>query len=158
MAMLEAGVFAPDFTLKDQKGNEVRLSQFRGKKVVVYCYPKDLTPGCTREACAYAGLSSQFDADNVVILGISKDSVASHEKFAVKHNLPFILLSDENKEVLEAFGVWQEKKMYGKVSMGVVRSTFVLDEDGKIIKVFKRAKPDTNAQEALDFIRNYQKV
>ncbi|WP_369683891.1 thioredoxin-dependent thiol peroxidase [Succinatimonas hippei] len=156
--MLEAGVFAPDFTLKDQKGNEVRLSQFRGKKVVVYFYPKDLTPGCTREACAYSGLSSQFDADNVVILGISKDSVASHEKFAVKHNLPFILLSDENKDVLEAFGVWQEKKMYGKVSMGVVRSTFVLDEDGKIIKVFKRAKPDTNAQEALDFIRNYQKV
>ena len=94
MAMLEAGVFAPDFTLKDQKGNEVRLSQFRGKKVVVYFYPKDLTPGCTREACAYSGLSSQFDADNVVILGISKDSVASHEKFAVKHNLPFILFSE----------------------------------------------------------------
>ena len=158
MAMLEVGTIAPDFTLKDQNGADVSLSQFQGKKVVIYFYPKDLTPGCTREACAYAGLNPQFDAENIVVLGISKDSVASHEKFALKHNLPFILLSDENRVVLEAFGVWQEKKMYGKVSMGVVRSTFILDEEGKIIKVFKRAKPDTNAQEALDFIRNYQKA
>ena len=158
MAMLEVGTIAPDFTLKDQNGADVSLSQFQGKKVVIYFYPKDLTPGCTREACAYARLNPQFDAENIVVLGISKDSVASHEKFALKHNLPFILLSDENRVVLEAFGVWQEKKMYGKVSMGVVRSTFILDEEGKIIKVFKRAKPDTNAQEALDFIRNYQKA
>lgn len=152
--MLEVGSKAPDFTLKDKDGNDISLSSFLGKKVVIYFYPRDNTPGCTRQACAYAKLYDEFKANDIVVIGISKDSTASHVKFADKYELPFILLSDEQKEVLQAFGVWQEKKMYGKVSMGVVRSTFILNEQGEIIKVFKRAKPDLNAQEALDFIKS----
>lgn len=147
--MLEAGMKAPDFTLCDKDGKEVSLSDFLGKKVVLYFYPKDNTPGCTRQACAFAGAYAQFKAKNVEVIGISKDSVASHIKFAEKYNLPFILLSDPERKAIEPYGVWQEKKLYGKVSMGVVRTTFIIDENGNIEKVMKKVKPDTNAAEIL---------
>ena len=140
---------APDFTLKDKDNNDVSLSDFRGKKVVLYFYPKDNTPGCTRQACAFAGLYSEFEKRGVVVIGISKDSVVSHLKFAEKHDLPFILLSDPDLEAINAYGVWQEKKMCGKVSMGVVRTTFIIDEDGYIEKTMEKVKPDTNAEEIL---------
>ncbi len=147
--MLEKGNIAPDFSLKDKDGNSVSLSDFLGKKVVLYFYPKDNTPGCTRQACAFAGAYGEFSKRNVVVIGISRDSVASHEKFAQKYNLPFILLSDPEREAIEAYGVWQEKKLYGKVSMGIVRSTFIIDENGIIEKVMPKVKPDTNAAEIL---------
>ena len=146
--MLEVGVKAPDFTLKDKDGKEVALSSFRGKKVVLYFYPKDNTPGCTRQAGAYAG----FKERNVEVIGVSRDSGKSHAGFAAKHDLPFILLSDPELTAIQAYDVWKEKKLYGKVSMGVVRSTYVIDEDGVIEKVFEKAKPDTNAQEILDYL------
>ncbi|MGN0688490.1 MAG: thioredoxin-dependent thiol peroxidase [Oscillospiraceae bacterium] len=147
--MIEAGAKAPQFTLKDKDGREVSLSDFLGKKVVLYFYPKDNTPGCTRQACAFAGAYDAFKQKNVEVIGISKDSVASHEKFAQKHGLPFILLSDPELEAITAYGVWQEKKLYGKVSMGVVRTTFIIDEQGNIEKVMPKVKPDTNAEEVL---------
>ena len=147
--MLDIGTQAPNFTLKDKDGNTVSLSDFVGKKVVLYFYPKDNTPGCTRQACAFAGLYEEFKARNVQVIGISRDSVASHEKFAAKYSLPFILLSDPELEAIEAYGVWQEKKLYGKVSMGVVRTTFVIDEAGRIERIMPRVKPDTNAAEIL---------
>ena len=143
---------APDFTLKDKNGNDVSLSQFIGKKVVVYFYPKDNTPGCTRQACAFAGAYDEFRNKNIEVIGISKDSVASHLKFAEKHSLPFILLSDPELDAIQKYGVWQEKKLYGKVSMGVVRTTFIIDENGIIEKVMPKVKPDTNAKEILDNI------
>ena len=152
MAFLEENTKAPDFCLKDQEGREVRLSDFRGKKVVLYFYPRDNTPGCTREACAFARLKGEFDKYNTVILGLSKDNEQSHMRFALKHELPFTLLSDPEHQVLELYGAWQEKKLYGKVSMGTVRSTYLIDEEGTIIKIFKRAKADTNAQECLDIV------
>ena len=147
--MLEIGMKAPNFTLKDKNGNDVSLSDFIGKKVVLYFYPKDNTPGCTRQACAFAGAYKQFEAKGVEVIGISKDSVASHIKFAEKYDLPFILLSDPERIAIEAYGVWQEKKMCGKVSMGVVRTTFIIDEDGNIEKVMPKVKPDTNAADIL---------
>ena len=147
--MLTVGMKAPDFTLKDKDGNSVSLSDFIGKKVVVYFYPKDNTPGCTRQACAFAGAYEEFRAKGVEVIGISKDSTASHVKFAEKYDLPFILLSDPELEVIKAYGVWQEKKLYGKVSMGVVRTTFVIDEEGKVERVMPKVKPDTNAAEIL---------
>lgn len=147
--MLEVGAKAPDFTLQDKDGNNVSLSDFRGKKVVLYFYPKDNTPGCTRQACAFAGAYRGFTEKNVEVIGISKDSVASHVKFAEKYSLPFILLSDPELIAIKAYGVWQEKKLYGKVSMGVVRSTFVIDENGFIERVMPKVKPDTNAAEIL---------
>ena len=148
--MLTTGMKAPDFTLTDKDGNAVSLSDFVGKKVVIYFYPKDNTPGCTRQACAFAAAYGEFKAKNVEVIGISKDSVASHVKFAEKHSLPFILLSDPELEVIKAYGVWQEKKLYGKVSMGVVRTTFIIDETGKIAKIMPKVKPDTNAAEILE--------
>jgi len=147
--MLEAGMKAPDFTLKDKDGSDVRLSDFAGKKVVLYFYPKDNTPGCTRQACAFAGAYEEFKTKDAVVIGVSKDSVASHVKFAEKYELPFILLSDPELEAIQAYGVWQEKKLYGKVSMGVVRTTFIIGADGTIEKVMNKVKPDTNAAEVL---------
>ena len=147
--MLEIGMKAPDFTLKDKNGNDFTLSSLLGKKVVLYFYPKDNTPGCTRQACAFAGAYKQLEAKGVEVVGISKDSVASHVKFAEKYDLPFILLSDPDRVAIEAYGVWQEKKMCGKVSMGVVRTTFIIDEDGNIEKVMPKVKPDTNAADIL---------
>lgn len=149
--MLEVGTKAPDFLLKDKDGKDIRLSDYLGKKVVVYFYPRDNTPGCTRQACAFAAAYDGFRKKDIVVIGISKDSAASHEKFAAKHNLPFILVSDPELEAIKGFDVWQEKKLYGKVSMGVVRSTFILDENGVVEKVYKKAKPDTNAEEILAY-------
>lgn len=147
--MLNIGSKAPDFTLLDKDGKAVSLSDFLGKKVVLYFYPKDNTPGCTRQACAYAGAYKKFAEKGVEVIGISKDSVASHIKFAEKYELPFILLSDPERKAIEAYGVWQEKKNYGKVSMGVVRSTFIIDERGNIEKIIPKAKPDTDAADIL---------
>lgn len=150
--MLEINTKAPNFTLTDKDGNSISLVDFKGKKVVLYFYPKDNTPGCTRQACAFAGAYDEFKNKNAVIIGISKDSVASHQKFADKYNLPFILLSDPELEAIKAFDVWQEKKNYGKVSMGVVRATYIIDEDGIIEKVMPKVKPDTNAAEILEYL------
>ena len=150
--MLETGMKAPDFSLPDKDGNTVRLSDFRGKKVVLYFYPKDNTPGCTRQACAFAASYEQFKAQDATVIGISKDSVASHLKFTQKYALPFILLSDPELQAIQAYGVWQEKKLYGKVSMGVVRTTYIIDEQGCIEKVMPKVKPDTNAQELLAYL------
>ena len=150
--MLEVGMKAPDFALPDKRGVSVSLSDFLGKKVVLYFYPKDSTPGCTRQACAFAQNHSNFEDKNVVVIGISKDSVASHLKFAEKYELPFVLLSDPELQAIQAYGVWQEKKLYGKVSMGVVRSTYLIDEQGMIEKVMPKVKPDTNAAEILAYL------
>ena len=151
--MLEVGMKAPDFTLLDKRSNSVSLSDFLGKKVVLYFYPKDSTPGCTRQACAFAQNHSNFEDKNVVVIGISKDSVFSHLKFAEKYELPFALLSDPELQAIQAYGVWQEKKLYGKVSMGVVRSTYLIDEQGMIEKVMPKVKPDTNAAEILEYLQ-----
>ena len=150
--MLTIGIQAPDFTLFDKDGNAVSLSHFLGKRVVLYFYPRDNTPGCTRQACAFAGAYKEFEARGVVVIGISRDSVASHQKFATKYELPFILLSDPDRVAIEAYGVWQEKKNYGKVSMGVVRSTYLIDAEGKIEAVMPNVKPDTNAAEILEML------
>ena len=150
--MLEIGMKAPEFTLNDKDGNAVSLSDFLGKKVVLYFYPKDNTPGCTRQACAFAAAYESFKSNDVVVIGISKDSVTSHQKFARKYDLPFILLSDPELAAIQAYGVWQEKKLYGKVSMGVVRTTFIIDENGNIEKIMPKVKPDTNAAEILAYL------
>ena len=147
--MLQIGMKAPDFTLPDKNGNPVTLSSLRGRRVVVYFYPKDNTPGCTRQACAFAANLAEFEKRGITVIGISKDSSASHQKFAEKYNLPFILLSDPDRVAIEAYGVWQEKKMAGKVGMGVVRTTFIINEDGLIAAVMPKVKPDTNAQDIL---------
>ena len=151
--MLTAGIKAPDFSLSDQHGNTVSLADYAGKKIVLYFYPRDNTPGCSRQACAFAGAYEDFKTMNVAGIGVSKDSVASHVKFAEKYSLPFILLSDPELQAIQAYGVWQEKKNYGKVSMGVVRSTYIIDENGVIEKVMPKVKPDTNAAEILEYLR-----
>lgn len=150
--MLEVNTKAPDFALQDKDGSTVRLADFLGKKVVLYFYPRDNTPGCTRQACAFASAYEGFKAKDVVVIGVSKDSVASHQKFAAKYELPFILLSDPELQVIQAYDVWKEKKMYGKVSMGVVRSTYIIDEQGMIEKVMPKVKPDTNAADVLAYL------
>lgn len=150
--MLQPGCKAPDFTLPDKDGNLVSLCDFRGKKVVLYFYPRDNTPGCTRQACAFASEYDAFLQGGVVVIGISKDSTASHQKFAQKHQLPFLLLSDPSLTAIQAYDVWQEKKLYGKVSMGVVRTTYIIDETGTIEHVVPKAKPDTNACEILTYL------
>lgn len=154
--MLETGMKAPDFSLPDKDGNTIRLSDFLGKKVVLYFYPKDNTPGCTRQACAFAASYEQFKTQDIVVIGISKDSAASHLKFAQKYDLPFILLSDPELQAIQAYGVWQEKKLYGKVSMGVVRTTYIIDEQGNIEKVMPKVKPDTNAADILTYLAGEQ--
>ena len=151
--MLEKGMKAPDFSLSDKDGNKVSLSEFLGKKVVVYFYPKDNTPGCTRQACAFAEAFEEFRNIDAIVIGISKDSVSSHVKFAEKYNRPFVLLSDPEHEVIEAFGAWGEKKNYGKTYFGTVRSTFIIDENGIIEKVMPKVKPDTNAAEILEYLK-----
>ena len=156
--MLEVGTKAPDFTLPDKEGKMVSLSDFAGKRVVLYFYPKDNTPGCTRQACAFAGAYEAFRELDAVVIGVSKDSVASHQKFAEKYGLPFILLSDPELSAIQAYGVWQEKKLYGKVSMGVVRTTFVIDGNGVIEKVMPKVKPDTNAEEILNYLKGYSVI
>ena len=152
--LLEVGTKAPDFTLPDKDGQNVSLSDFAGKKVVLYFYPKDNTPGCTRQACAFAGAYEAFRTLDAVVIGVSKDSAASHRKFAEKYNLPFLLLSDPELTVLQAYGVWQEKKLYGKVSMGVVRTTYLIDENGVIEKVMPKVKPDINAADILAYYQD----
>ena len=151
--MLEVGTKAPGFTLPDKDGNPVSLSDFLGKKVVLYFYPKDNTPGCTRQACAFAAAYEDFKTLGAVVIGVSKDPAASHQRFAEKHGLPFILLSDPELSAIQAYGVWQEKKNYGKVSMGVVRSTFIIGPDGVIEKVMPKVKPDTNAADVLSYLQ-----
>lgn len=150
--MLEVGTKAPDFQLLDKDGKSVRLTDFLGKKIVLYFYPRDNTPGCTRQACAFAQSYPQFQNQDVVVIGISKDSVASHLKFAQKYELPFLLLSDPELQAIQAYDVWQEKKLYGKVSMGVVRTTYLINEHGNIEKVMPKVKPDTNAAEILSYL------
>ena len=152
--MLTAGIKAPDFSLSDQHGNTVSLADYAGKKIVLYFYPRDNTPGCSRQACAFAGAYEDFKTMNVAVIGVSKDSVASHVKFAEKYSLPFTLLSDPELQAIQAYDVWQEKKNYGKVSMGVVRSTYIIDENGVIEKVMPKVKPDTNAAEILEYLRS----
>ena len=149
--MLETGMKAPGFTLQDKDGRNVSLSDFAGKKVILYFYPKDNTPGCTRQAQAFSTAYEKFKKMNIEVIGISKDSAASHTKFAEKYSLPFVLLSDPELNAIKAYGVWQEKKLYGKVSMGVVRTTFVIDGQGNIEKIMPKVKPDTNAAELLEY-------
>lgn len=151
--MIEIGKKAPTFILCDQNGEERSLSDFLGKKVVLYFYPKDNTPGCTRQACAFAGAYHALRQKNVEVIGISKDSIASHAKFAEKHALPFTLLADPDLQAIKAYGVWQEKKLYGKVSMGVVRTTFLIDEQGIVTHIMPKVKPDTNAAEILEILQ-----
>ena len=150
--MLTTGMKAPDFTLTNQHGEEVHLSDFLGKKVVLYFYPKYNTPGCTRQAGAFAEAYNAFKELNIAVIGVSKDSVASHVKFAQKFELPFTLLSDPELKAIEPYGVWQEKKMCGKTCMGVVRTTFIIDENGMIEHVMPKVKPDTNAQDILAYL------
>ena len=150
--MLEIGMKAPEFTLLDKNGEKISISDYLGKKIVLYFYPKDNTPGCTKQACAFAAAYAGFRSIDAVVIGISKDSVASHQKFAQKYDLPFILLSDPELYAIQAYDVWQEKKLYGKVSMGVVRTTFIIDENGCIEKIMPKVKPDTNASEILAYL------
>lgn len=152
--MLEEGKKAPQFTLKDQSGKSVSLKDFLGKKVVLYFYPKDDTPGCTKEACNFRDDFKEIKKENAVILGVSADSETRHKKFAEKYKLPFTLLSDENKKVLEKYGVWQEKSMYGRKYMGIVRSTFIIDEKGKLKKIFPKVKVTNHNKEVLEALRS----
>jgi len=150
--MIQTGMKAPDFSLTDKGGNIVTLSDLKGKKIILYFYPKDNTPGCTRQACAFAANYDKFRNSNIEVIGISKDSVTSHIKFAEKYDLPFILLSDPELIAIKAYDVWQEKKMCGKVSMGVVRTTFIINEEGYIEAVMPKVKPDTNADEIISLL------
>jgi len=148
--MLEIGTKAPEFTLPDQNGEEKRLSDYRGKKVILYFYPKDMTSGCTKQACSSRDLNPQFREKGAVVLGVSRDTVASHKKFEEAHGLPFPLLSDPELSVIKAYDVWKEKKLYGKVSMGVVRTTYLIDENGVIEKAFDKVKAADNPAQMLD--------
>ncbi len=150
--MLETGTMAPEFALPDQNGNIHRLSDYRGRKVILYFYPKDMTAGCTRQACGFAERYPQFLEKGAVVLGVSRDSVASHKKFEQAHGLPFTLLSDTDRTVIEAYDAWKEKKNYGKVSMGVVRTTYLIDEEGRIIRAMDRVKAAENPGQMLDML------
>ncbi len=148
--MLNIGTAAPDFALPDQNGEVRKLSDFSGKRVILYFYPKDLTAGCTKQACGFAELYPQFMKKGAVVIGVSKDTAASHKKFEEKYNLPFILLADPDREVIQAYDVWKEKNMYGKATMGVVRTTYLIDESGMIIKAFTKVKAAENPQQMLN--------
>lgn len=150
--MLEIGTKAPDFTLPDQNGDMRSLSDFAGQKVILYFYPKDMTSGCTKQACGFGELYPQFREKGAVVLGVSKDSVASHKKFEEKYGLPFILLSDPEKTVIQAYDVWKEKKLYGKVSMGIVRTTYLIDEAGMIVKAFDKVKAAENPEQMINLL------
>ena len=150
--MLEVGVKAPEFQLQDKDGNLVSLSDFKNKKVVLYFYPRDNTPGCTKQACSFRDNYEAFKSKDIIVIGISKDSIKSHARFAEKNELPFILLSDPELKVIQAYDVWQEKKLYGKVSMGVVRTTYIIDENGTIEKVYDKVKTDKNVGEVLEYL------
>lgn len=150
--MLKEGDMAEDFLLKDSDGNDVSLSQFKGNKVVIFFYPRDNTPGCTREAVSFRDVYDLILAEGAVVLGISKDSTDSHKKFKERNKLPFYLLSDVEHKVAEAYGAWGEKKLYGKAYMGMIRSTFIINEQGKIIKVFPKVKPDSHGSEVLNVL------
>ena len=147
--MLAVGTKAPGFTLPDQNGEMKSLSDYKGQKVILYFYPKDMTSGCSKQACAFGELYPQFREKGAVVLGVSKDTVASHKRFEEKYGLPFTLLSDVDKEVIQAYDVWKEKKLYGKVSMGVVRTTYLIDEDGVIVKAFDKVKAADNPAQML---------
>ncbi|MCO8192906.1 MULTISPECIES: thioredoxin-dependent thiol peroxidase [Anaerofustis] len=147
--MLEQGIKAPDFTLNDKDGKEVSLSDFLGKKVVLYFYPRDNTPGCTKQACGFRDNYDKYKDNDIVVIGISKDSEKSHSNFINKHDLPFILLSDPELKAIQSYDVWKEKNMYGKKSMGVVRTTYIIDEQGNIEKVYGKVKAATNAEDVL---------
>ena len=148
--MLEIGTKAPEFNLPDQNGTMHALADYRGRKVVLYFYPKDGTSGCTKQACSFAERMPQFTERGAVVLGVSKDTVASHKRFEEKYGLPFTLLSDPELEVIKAYDVWKEKKMYGKLSMGIVRTTYLIDEEGVIVRAFDKVKPSDNPQQMLD--------
>jgi len=152
--MLQEGSKAVDFTLFDSEGNAVSLSDFKGKKIVLYFYPKDMTSGCTKQACAFATAYDAFQTLDAVVIGISKDSVVSHKKFAVKYHLPFLLLADPELIAIQAYDVWKEKKLYGKTYMGTMRSTYIIDEHFTIVKVFEKANPTNNAQDILQYLQN----
>lgn len=150
--MLSAGIKAPEFTLPDKDGHQISLKDFRGKKVVLYFYPKDNTPGCTRQACAFRDAYDGFKREDITVIGISQDSTASHQEFTDQYQLPFVLLSDPEHIAIKAYDVWQQKTVNGQTAMGVMRSTYIIDEAGMIIKVYEQANPDANAQDILDFL------
>ena len=147
--MLEIGTKAPEFSLPDQNGKIRNLADYRGQKVVLYFYPKDMTSGCTKQACGFGEMYPQFREKGAVVLGVSKDSVASHKKFEEKYGLPFTLLADPELDVIKAYDVWKEKKLYGKTSMGVVRTTYLIDEEGVIVKAFDKVKAAENPAQML---------
>ncbi len=152
--MLEAGSAAPDFTLRDQDGNERKLSDYRGKKVILYFYPKDNTPGCTKEACSLRDAKESLEGHNAVILGVSRDSVESHKKFIEKQNLNFTLLSDPDHEVMQEYGAWGEKVLYGKKSVGTIRITYIIDEEGKVEKAYAKVNTATHGQDVKKYLES----
>lgn len=151
--MLQVGNQAFPFSLLDKDGKTISLDDFKGRKVIVYFYPKDNTPGCTKQACAFKNAYDIFKRNDIVVIGISKDTQKSHQKFTDKFELPFILLSDPDLSAIHGFDVWKEKKLYGKSYMGVVRATFIIDESGKILKVFEKANPASNAQDIIEYLK-----
>jgi bacterioferritin comigratory protein len=150
--MLEKGTKAPEFSLPDENGEIRSLADYKGKKLILYFYPKDNTPGCTKQACGFAELYPQFNEKGVEVIGISKDSVASHKKFKDKYSLPFTILSDTELETIKAYDVWKEKKLYGKTSMGIVRTTYLIDEQGIIIEAMDKVKAANNPEEMMDLV------
>jgi len=155
---LKIGDLAPDFALPDQKGEVRRLSDFRGRWVVLYFYPKDNTPGCTKEACGFRDLFPKFQRRKIVVIGISTDSVRSHEKFAEKYDLPFLLLADEEKAVVRAYGVWGQKSFMGRTTMGTHRTSFLVDPEGRIAKIYERVRPETHAEEVFRDLEQLRKT
>lgn len=150
---IEIGKPAPDFELESSNGEKVKLSDYRGKNVVLYFYPKDMTPGCTTQACDFRDQHQHFADVNAVVLGVSPDPLSRHEKFIEKHGLPFLLLADEDHEAAEAYGVWKLKKNFGKEYMGIERSTFIIDQEGKLVKEWRKVKVNGHVEEALEYIR-----